>query len=34
TINPFVNAGAMATASLVKGENKFTIWTKIYYLMT
>ena len=33
TINPFVNAGAMATTSLIKGENRFAIWNKIYFMM-
>jgi len=30
TINPFVNAGAIATASLITGENKYDNWMKLY----
>ena len=30
TINPFVNAGAMATVSLIKGKTKKSVWKKIY----
>ena len=28
TINPFVNAGAMATTSLINGKNIFEVWSK------
>ena len=30
TINPFVNAGAMATVSLIKGKTKKSVWRNIY----
>ena len=30
TINPFVNAGAIATASLVKGKTKKSVWKNIH----
>jgi len=30
TINPFVNAGAIATTSLITGINKYDNWNKLY----